>query len=348
MFEIQMETTARVLVAHGKGILAADESTGTIEKRFKSVGAACGEGNRRDYRELLFTAPGLGEFISGVILFDETIRQRAADGTALIDALKRQGIVPGIKVDKGAKALAGFAGEKITEGLDGLRERLMEYRELGARFTKWRAVITIGSNVPTDLCIRANAHGLARFASLSQEAGLVPIVEPEVLMDGDHTIERHAEVTQRTLRIVFEELAAYRVRLEAMLLKPNMVLSGKDCPQQASVPEVAASTLRCMRRTVPAAVPGLVFLSGGQSDVRATQHLSAMCQLDAAPWELSFSFGRALQAPALKAWAGLPANAGAAQQELLHRSKCNSAARCRSYSDAMEAHRERFTNETGP
>ena len=336
MFDLQLEATARALVARGKGILAADESTGTIEKRFKSVGAGCTEENRRAYRELLFATPGLDEFISGVILFDETVRQKAAVGTPLVEVLHRQGIIPGIKVDKGTKALAGFTGDKITEGLDGLRERLVEYRELGARFTKWRAVITIGAAIPTGTCLRANAHALARFAALSQEAGLVPIVEPEVLMDGDHDIGRHAEVTQRALRIVFDALAEHRVRLEAMLLKPNMVLSGKDCPQQASVAEAAEATLRCMKRTVPAAVPGLVFLSGGQSDVRATEHLNAMNQLNAAPWELSFSFGRALQAPALKAWAGLAANVAAAQKALLHRAKCNSAARFGKYSSAME------------
>ena len=337
MFDLQMQTTAQALVARGKGILAADESTGTIEKRFKSVGAACTEENRRAYRELLFTTPGLGEFISGVILFDETIRQKAAAGTPLVEVLHRQGIIPGIKVDKGANALGGFPDEKITEGLDGLRERLAEYCGLGARFTKWRAVIAIGATIPTDTCLRANAHALARFAALSQEAGLVPIVEPEVLMDGDHTVERHAEVTQRALRIVFNALAEHHVRLEAMLLKPNMVLSGKDCPQQASVADATEATLRCMRRTVPAAVPGLVFLSGGQSDVRATEHLNAMNQGAVAPWELSFSFGRALQAPVLTAWAGLPANVAAAQQELLHRAKCNSAARLGKYSGPMEA-----------
>jgi fructose-bisphosphate aldolase class I len=336
MFDLQMEETARALVARGKGILAADESTGTIEKRFKSVGAACTEDNRRAYRELLFSTAGLGEFISGVILFDETIRQKAADGTPLVEVLHRQGIIPGIKVDKGAKALAGFSGEKITEGLDGLRDRLAEYRELGARFTKWRAVIAIAANIPTDTCLRANAHALARFAALSQEAGLVPIVEPEVLMDGDHTIERHGEVTQRTLRIVFDALAEHRVRLEAMLLKPNMVLSGKECPQQASVADAADATLRGMTRTVPAAVPGLVFLSGGQSDVRATEHLNAMNQAGAAPGELSFSFGRALQAPALKAWAGKPENVTAAQSALLHRARCNGAARLGNYSPVME------------
>jgi len=337
MFDLQLEEAARALVARGKGILAADESTGTIEKRFNSVWVTCTEDNRRAYRELLFSTAGLGEFISGVILFDETIRQKAADGTPLVEVLHRQGIIPGIKVDKGAKALAGFSGEKITEGLDGLRDRLAEYRQLGALFTKWRAVITIAANIPTDACLRANAHGLARFAALSQEAGLVPIVEPEVLMDGDHDIGRHAEVTQRALRIVFDALADHRVRLEAMLLKPNMVLSGKECPQQADVAEAAEATLRCMRRTVPVAVPGLVFLSGGQSDVRATEHLNAMNQAGAAPWELSFSFGRALQAPALKAWSGRLGNIAAAQQALLHRARCNSAARSGKYSQSMES-----------
>lgn len=337
MFGLQMENTARALVAPGKGILAADESTGTIEKRFKAVGAACTEENRRSYRELLFTTPGLGEFISGAILFDETIRQKAADGTPLVEVLRRQGIIPGIKVDKGAKALAGFAGEKITEGLDGLRERLAEYREHGARFTKWRAVIAIGTATPTGTGLRANAHALARFAALSQEAGLVPIVEPEVLMDGAHDLARHAEVTQRALRFVFDALAEHRVRLEAMLLKPNMVLSGQDCAQQASVAEAAEATLRCMKRTVPAAVPGLVFLSGGQSDVRATEHLNAMNQLGPAPWELSFSFGRALQAPALKAWAGQFANFATVQRALLHRARCNGAARLGDYSANMES-----------
>ncbi len=336
MFTDPMETTARALVAPGKGILAADESTGTIEKRFKSVGATGTPETRRAYRELLFTAPGLGEFISGVILFDETARQKAGDGTTLIGTLQRQGIIPGIKVDVGAQAMAGFPGEKLTLGLDGLRERLAEYRELGARFTKWRAVITLGTDLPTDPCLRANAHGLACFAALSQEAGLVPLVEPEVLMDGDHPLACHAAVTQRMLRFVFDALAEHRVRLEAMLLKPNMVLPGQDCPQTASASEVAEATLQCMRRTVPAAVPGLVFLSGGQSDVRATENLNAMNRLGGAPWELGFSFGRALQDPALKAWSGLPGNVARAQQELLLRAKCNGAARSGTYTAAME------------
>ena len=331
-----LETTAKELVAPGKGILAADESLPTIEKRFKSVGVANTEENRRAYRETLFATPGLGEFISGVILFEETIRQRAADGAPLVEVLKRQGIIPGIKVDKGAKPLAGFSGEKITEGLDGLRERLEEYVRFGARFTKWRAVITIGANIPTRACLEANAQALARFAALSQGAGLVPIVEPEVLMDGDHTIERHFEVTETTLKLVFQSLFEHRVRLEAMLLKPNMVLAGKDCPQQASVAEVAEATMRCMLRSVPAAVPGLVFLSGGQSDVLATQHLNALNQLGKAPWQLSFSFGRALQAPALINWRGEKISVNAARQALHHRARCNAAARFGKYSEEIE------------
>ncbi|GDY19091.1 fructose-bisphosphate aldolase [Verrucomicrobiota bacterium] len=331
-----LETTARALVAAGKGILAADESQGTIEKRFKSVGAECTEGNRRAYRKLLFTAPGLGEFISGVILFEETLRQTAADGTPLVEVLTRQGIIPGIKVDKGVKALAGFPGEKITEGLDGLRERLAEYARLGARFSKWRAVIGIGTDIPTRTGLAAHAYGLARFAALSQEAGLVPIVEPEVLMDGGHTIERHYEVTEAILNLVFQALFDHRVRLEAMLLKPNMVLAGTECPQPAGVAQVAEMTLRCALRTVPAAVPGLVFLSGGQSDALATEHLNALNRAGRAPWELSFSFGRALQAPALKAWRGQAANVSAAQAALLQRARCNAAARSGNYSAAME------------
>jgi fructose-bisphosphate aldolase class I len=332
-----LDTVARALVAPGKGILAADESHGTIEKRFKSIGVASTEETRRAYRELLFTTPGLGRFISGVILFDETLRQRAADGTPFVEVLKREGMIAGIKVDKGAKALAGFVGDNVTEGLDGLRERLADYVKLGAQFTKWRAVIAVGPGVPTRTCLAANAHALARFAALSQEAGLVPIVEPEVLMDGDHPIRRHFEVTQQALESVFNALHEHRVRLEGMLLKPNMVLSGTDSPQQADVEEAAEMTWRCMRRHVPAAVPGLVFLSGGQSEVQATQHLNAMNGRGAAPWQLSFSFGRALQAPALKAWKGSPANASAAQDALLHRSRCNSAARSGSYTAAMES-----------
>jgi fructose-bisphosphate aldolase class I len=331
-----LENVARNLVAPGKGILAADESSGTIEKRLKSINVPSTEENRRAYREILFTTAKAGEFISGVILFDETIRQKTRDGRTFVQALEEQGIIPGIKVDKGTKAMANFPGEKITEGLDGLRERLAGYRQLGARFAKWRAVITIGENIPTRTCIDTNAELLARYAALSQEADLVPIVEPEVLMDGAHPIERHFEVTERTLRSVFHSLAEHRVVLEAMLLKPNMVLSGKDCPQQASVQEVAEATVRCMKRVVPAAVPGLVFLSGGQSDLQATEHLNAMNRFDVLPWQLSFSFGRALQAPVLKAWKGDPANVAEAQRAFFHRAWCNSKARFGKYSEEME------------
>ncbi|HEY0947103.1 MAG TPA: class I fructose-bisphosphate aldolase [Opitutaceae bacterium] len=333
---LELDTTARALVASGKGILAADESHPTIEKRFKTIGVASTEETRRAYREMLFRTRGLGDFISGVILFDETLRQRAADHTPLVELLWREEIIPGIKVDKGAKSLAGFPGEKITEGLDGLRERLAEYGQLGARFTKWRAVIGIGAYTPTRAGIEANAHALARFAALSQEAGLVPVVEPEVLMDGEHSIERHYEVTELALKCVFQALYDHHVRLEGMLLKPNMVLSGKDCAQQAGVGDVAETTLRCLRQAVPAAVPGIVFLSGGQSDLRATEHLNALNQLARPPWELSFSYGRALQAPALKCWSGRPENIPAAQQVLLHRARCNSAARFGNYSSEQE------------
>ena len=322
-----LKDIARSLVSSGKGILAADESTGTIEKRFKIIQVASTEQSRRAYRELLFGTPGLGHYISGVILFDETLRQRAANDTTMPELLQRQGIIPGIKVDKGAKALALFAGEKVTEGLDGLRDRFVEYARLGAQFSKWRAVITIGDDIPTPFCLEANAHALARFAALSQEAGLVPIVEPEVLMDGPHPIERCEEVTNAAMAAVFKTLAAHHVQFEGMLLKPNMVVSGKDCPAQAGPDEVAAATLRCLKRFVPAAVPGIVFLSGGLSDVAATQNLNAMNRLGPAPWELSFSFGRALQAPALQTWAGQAENVTAAQQALLHRARCNHEAR---------------------
>ncbi len=331
-----LESIARKLVAAGKGILAADESSPTIEKRLKSIGVVSTEENRRWYREILFTTAGVGEFISGVILFDETIRQKTRDDRTFVEALEQQGIIPGIKVDKGAKPMANFPGEKITEGLDGLRKRLAEYRQLGARFAKWRAVISIGDKIPTRRCIETNAELLARYAALSQEADLVPIVEPEVLMDGAHTIERHFEVTEQTLELVFHALSEQRVTLEAMLLKPNMVLSGKDCPQQASVQEVAEATLRCMKRVVPVAVPGLVFLSGGQSDLEATEHLNAMNHLDHVPWELSFSFGRALQAPVLKAWKGDPAKLAEAQRVFHHRAWCNSKARFGKYTTEME------------
>ena len=327
-----LQETARALVADGKGILAADESTGTIKKRLDGIDVESTEASRRDYRTLLFTAPGAGQHISGVILFDETIRQNAADGTPLVEIIQDAGIIPGIKVDKGAKPLAGHPDETVTEGLDGLRERLEEYAELGARFTKWRAVYRIGEVIPSPACITTNAHALGRFAALSQEAGLVPIVEPEVLMDGDHDIDYCDEVSEETLRTVFAELAVQEVLLEGMLLKPNMVLSGTDWPEQAGVEEVAARTLRCLRRAVPAAVPGMVFLSGGQSDEAATLHLDAMNKLagrasaEPAPWRLSFSYGRALQAAPLKAWAGDAENTAAAQAALMERAKANGAA----------------------
>ena len=333
----ELENTVLALVAPGKGILAADESSPTIEKRFKTIGVASTEEIRRDYREMLFRTEGTEKFISGVILFDETLRQNAADGTPISKLLQDKGIIPGIKVDKGAKPLAGSPSEKITEGLDGLRDRLSEYRGLGARFAKWRAVITIGDDIPTDYCLDTNAHALARYASLCVEAGIAPIVEPEVLMDGPHTLERCYEVTERALRKVFAELAAQNVPLEQILLKPNMVLSGNECPTQASVSEVAEATLRCFRQVVPAALPGIMFLSGGQSDELASAHLSEMNRIGSVPWELSFSYGRALQAPALKAWGGKSENQSAAQSAYAHRAHCNSAARTGDYTDAMEA-----------
>ena len=333
----QLENTALEMVAPGKGILAADESFGTIEKRFNAVGIESTEESRRDYREMLFTTPGVGEFLSGVILFDETIRQESSDGTLLPEILTSQGIIPGIKVDKGAKDMALSPGEKVTEGLDGLRERLEEYRGLGARFAKWRAVITIAEGIPTKTCIDANAHALARYAALCQEQDLVPIVEPEVLIDGDHSIERCYEVTEQTLHSTFDQLHEHHVEFSGMLLKPNMVISGKDAPQQAGVEEVARATVECLLRTVPAAVPGIVFLSGGQSDRQATAHLNAMNALyENLPWELSFSYARALQDLPMKTWKGDPSNVEEAQKAFYHRAKMNSAARSGSYSEEME------------
>jgi fructose-bisphosphate aldolase, class I len=334
--ENELEAVARAIVAPGKGILAADESHGTIEKRFKSIDVESTEENRRSYREMLFTTPGIGDHVSGVILFDETIRQATADGTPFTRVLENAGVIPGIKVDKGAKELAGAEGEKVTEGLDGLRERLEEYRELGAKFTKWRAVIDIGEGIPSAYAIHVNAHALARFAALSQEAALVPIVEPEVMMEGDHTIERCYEVTEATLEAVFNELFSQRVVYEGMLLKPNMVLPGKECPTQADPEEVADSTVRCFRSVVPAAVPGIVFLSGGQSDEQATANLNALNRSGPHPWELSFSYGRALQAPALKAWRGDEANVAAGQEAFAHRARLNGAARSGDYTPDME------------
>jgi fructose-bisphosphate aldolase, class I len=328
--------TARALVAPGKGILAADESPPTIEKRFQKINVESTEDNRRAYREMLFTTPGIGDHISGVILYDETIRQKAADGTLFPQILENAGVIPGIKVDKGAKPLAGSLDEKVTEGLDGLRDRLAEYLELGARFTKWRAVIEIGEGIPTYHCIHANAHALGRFAALSQEAGLVPIVEPEVLMDGAHSIGRCYETTEWMLKETFQELFFQRVELEGMLLKPNMVLSGKGASEQAGVEEVAQATVRCLRSAVPAAVPGIVFLSGGQSAEVATAHLNAMNAMGEHPWQLSFSFARALQGPALETWRGDEGNVQVAQEIFAHRARMNSAARSGSYSEELE------------
>jgi fructose-bisphosphate aldolase class I len=333
----ELSATAHALVAPGKGILAADESTGTIKKRFDSIGVESTESNRRDYREMLFTTDGAADFISGVILYDETIRQDASNGAPLRKLLEDQGIIPGIKVDLGAKPLALAEGETITEGLDGLRERLADYSALGARFAKWRATYSITDALPSSYCIDVNADALARYAALCQEAGIVPIVEPEVLMDGDHTIERSAAVTASVLQAVFHALSGQRCELEGLLLKPNMVLSGYGAPVKASVDEVATATVRCFRHVVPAAVPGIVFLSGGQSDEDATAHLNAMNQLGPHPWQLSFSYGRALQAPALKAWKGDVTNVDAGRAAFLHRARLNGAARTGSYTPAMES-----------
>ena len=322
-----LAATARQMVADNKGLLAADESTGTVGKRFEGIGVANEEIIRRDYRELLFRAPGLGKFISGAILYDETLRQSAADGTAICALLEAESILPGIKVDTGAKPLAGSREETVTEGLDGLADRVEEYAGLGARFAKWRAVIHIGDGRPSDYAIGVNAHALARYARICQEGGLVPIIEPEVLMDGGHDIDRCDEVTIETLKRVYDALYDQGVALEGTILKPNMVISGSDCAAQAGVEDVAARTVQCLLRTVPAAVPGIMFLSGGQSEEEATAHLNAMnASFQGLPWKLSFSYGRALQAGALKAWKGDDANAGAAQQSLLERARQNSAA----------------------
>jgi fructose-bisphosphate aldolase class I len=336
MAHSELHETARALVADGKGILAADESDGTITKRFDSIGVESTEETRRGYRNLLFTTEGVEEYISGVILFDETIRQRADDGTPFPELLAGKGIIPGIKVDKGAKPLALADGETVTEGLDGLRARLEEYRGLGARFAKWRAVYSISDTNPSEYAIWTNAHALARYAALCQEAGLVPIVEPEVLQDGTHTIERSAFVTSRVLAAVYTELYDQRVDVEGTLLKPNMVLSGYDAADRAGVDEVAVHSLHVYSKHVPAAVPGIVFLSGGQSDEDATAHLNAMNARGPHPWQLSFSYGRALQAPALAAWGGKPENVEAGQRAYYHRAKMNSAARTGTYAPEME------------
>ena len=330
-----LERVARSMVSTGKGLLAADESSGTIKKRFDAIKLDSTEDNRRLYREMLFTAPGVSDAISGVILYDETLRQQARDGVPFATHLNRLGIVPGIKVDTGAKSLAGFPGETITEGLDGLRERLIEYHGLGARFAKWRAVIDIGAGMPTRFAIEANAHALARYAALCQEQNIVPIVEPEVLMDGDHSLDRCEQVTDHVLTEVFHQLALHRIHLEGMILKPNMVISGKKCANRANPQQVADATVRCLRRWVPAAVPGIAFLSGGQSTTEATQHLSLMNK-QSLPWALTFSYGRALQDSALKAWGGLPANFGAGQREVSKRARLNGLAAQGKYSPDME------------
>jgi fructose-bisphosphate aldolase, class I len=336
MTEKSLAVTARALVAPGKGILAADESDGTIKKRFDTIGVESTEENRRAYRDLLFTTPGAEEHISGVILFDETIRQSSADGTPFPQLLDSKGVIPGIKVDKGAKPLALAEGETITEGLDGLRDRFEEYRELGARFAKWRATYSIAEDLPSEYCVWVNAHALARYAALSQEAGLVPIVEPEVLQDGEHTIEESAKATGRVLQAVYQELHDQRVDFAGTLLKPNMVLSGYSASNRAGIGEVADATLEVLYKHVPASVPGIVFLSGGQTDEDATAHLNAMNGRGPHPWQLSFSYGRALQAPALKSWGGEEANVQAAQEAYAHRAKMNGLARSGDYSTDLE------------
>ncbi len=332
-----LHKVARAMVAPGKGILAADESHPTIKKRFDKIGAENTEQNRRAYREMLFTTPGIEAWIGGVILFDETLRQQSAAGVPFPELLAARGIVPGIKVDAGAKALAGYPGETVTEGLDGLRKRLEEYRALGAGFAKWRAVIAIGDGIPSAFCIEANAHALARYAALCQEVDIVPIVEPEVLMDGDHDIARCEAVTGAVLLEVFGALARHRVALEGIVLKPNMVVAGQDCTRRPSIEEAAEATVRCLRRHVPAAVPGIAFLSGGQSEQEATAHLNAMNALGPQPWELSFSYGRALQASALQAWGGDNARLGAGATAFAHRARMNHLARNGQYRPSLES-----------
>lgn len=337
MGQQELEQRARELIAEGKGVLAMDEAVPTLTKRFDALKITSTEDSRRTYREMFFTTPGVAAFISGVIIYDETIRQKNTAGTPLAELLSKQGIIPGIKVDTGAKVLAGSPEEKVTEGLDGLRDRLKEYAAMGARFAKWRAVIRITDMLPSPLCVNVNAHALARYAALCQEQGIVPIVEPEVLMDGHHTIERCEEVTGSVLHTVFDALFEQCVQLEGMLLKPSMVIAGKVCPKQASVQEVATATLRCLRRHVPAAVPGIVFLSGGQASVTATAHLDAINRLDGPkPWSISFSYGRALQDVALEAWHGQEKNLKAGQQAFHHRAKCNSEAAKGRYTDKLE------------
>src|ERR1700728_4705812 len=336
MNRTELARIANAMVAKNKGILAADESTGTIKKRFDAIKLESTEEHRRLYRELLFTAPSVAESISGVILYDETIRQKTKDGTPFPEYLTKLGVIPGIKVDEGAKPLALFPNETITEGLDGLRDRLIEYYKLGARFAKWRAVIDIGNGIPTRAAIEANAHALARYAALCQEQNIVPIVEPEVLMDGSHTIERCEEVTDAVLAEVFAQLGRQRIHLEGMILKPNMVISGKKCPKQATPDQVASATVRCLKRHVPAAVPGIMFLSGGQSPADAALHLSLINRLGPLPWQLSFSYGRALQDAALTAWGGKPANFTAGQKEFQKWSRLNGLARSGGFKAGME------------
>jgi fructose-bisphosphate aldolase class I len=337
VIEQELETTAKMMVAEGKGILAIDESTPTIKKRFDTINVESTEENRRAYRDLLITNPGGSKYISGMILYDETIRQSTSDGMTFTAKLINDGIMPGIKVDTGAKDFALHSNEKITEGLDGLRDRLAEYKTLGAKFAKWRAVITIGNNMPTDACIDANAHALARYAGLCQEIGIVPMVEPEVLMDADNTIERCYDVTEKTLSTLFTTLKDQDISIAHTILKTNMVISGKQCSTQASVEEVAKSTVRCLLKNVPSELAGIVFLSGGQSAELATAHLNAMNQNNKdLPWPLSFSYGRALQEPCLKAWGGESTNIEAAQKALLHREKCNGLACKGEYDEKME------------
>jgi fructose-bisphosphate aldolase class I len=337
MTATELDTIARGMVAKDKGILAADESTGTIKKRFDKIKLESTEESRRAYRELLFTTPGASDYISAVIFYDETLRQKTRDGVPFPEYLTRIGIIPGIKVDTGAKPLAGFPGETITEGLDGLRDRLIEYYKLGARFAKWRAVIDIADGIPTQSCIDANAHALARYAALCQEQRIVPIVEPEVLMDGAHDLKRCDEVTSVTLQSVFNQLHAHRVRLEGIVLKPNMVISGMKNAKRASAEEVAEATVRCLKRHVPTAVPGIAFLSGGQGPEEATEHLSLINQLGPLPWEVSFSYGRALQAPVLDTWRGQQANWAAGQKAFFKRAKLNGLARSGRYAAALES-----------
>ena len=334
----ELRATAQAMVIRGKGLLAIDESNGTCNKRFEKLGIPTTEENRRAYRELILTTPNLANYISGLILYDETIRQATKDGQAFVEVITKAGMIPGIKVDTGAKDMAGHPGEKVTEGLDGLRERIAEYYQMGARFAKWRAVITIGTGIPSRTCLEANAHALARYAALCQEGGLVPIVEPEVLIDGDHSIEQCNEVTDRTLHTVFDQLYDQKVEFDRMVLKPSMVIAGKDCNPQSSVDAVAEATINCLLKNVPATVVGVAFLSGGQGLEQAATHLSLMNERfrHRCPWPVTFSYARAIQQPALEHWRGEGSRVAEAQQRLLHRAKCNSAASLGEYSLSVE------------